>query len=592
MATVLSLEDDRLSQRLIEKVFRNAGHDVLLAETVQAGLGLLRERVLVDLVVLDSHLGTDVGWTFLQEVRRSPIFQRLPVIVYTGYTERQEVLRYASLKVQAVHVKPIKAEVLLGELDRATRNGLRSQLLQAPEDVCARLKIDRNDYARLLLAGVTHLEEDREIVAQRMATPDDRALWAALDRLKQRPREIGIRWLDELAELAGEQLRKGDRAGATETMAAIDVLVGSIRQRAVSLLGPNNSLLQSTGVPLGPSAAPVSADLPPVTPPADLFAALARQVMSRPFWMYAESLARVRLVPAEPDQLVTAALAQAEPPGAVGLWLGVIDLIDSIPRLDVPDTAQALADVPGFVPACRRIVQRVTMGGEADGEEIDLHTAATRLGVLPGVVLAGVARIARTPLASPLELQPLRHHAGVMALVSLELGRLLNLQDPHRVAAASLAVNLGLWTLASVEPALAAIALATTTADRPLADACLRVAGLTPAQLGQRVLEARQKSEFLRESARAAGAAADAATKDVQIALGIVGIAERLAQAATAEDAKELKALRSELLQPGFAPWSFLKERGVDVPLDRGEIVEVAVTVASTAAWMVREATT
>lgn len=590
MATVLSLEDDRLSQRLIEKVFRNANHDVLLAESVEAGLGILRERVLIDMVVLDSHLGADLGWTFLQAVRQSPVFQRLPVIVYTGYTERQEVLRYATLKVQAVHVKPIKAEVLLGELDRAARHGLRSQLLQPAEEVCARLRIDSNDYARLLLAGVTHLDEDRALINSRMGNHEDREVWAALDRLKQRPKEIGVRWMDELADMLAEQLRRRDRAAAAETMGAIEALVGDLRQRAVALLGSGGSVLQSTAVPLGPSAAPASADLPPAMPPADLFAALARQVLGRPFWIFGEYFRGLQLVPPTPEKLVEAATVAGPSADAVGLWIEAIELIDSIPRLDIPDTAQALADVPGFTLSCRRIVQRVTMGEELDLEEIDMTMAATRLGVLPGIVLAAAARLVRTSVPSPLELQPLRHQSAVMALVSLELGRLLKLQDPHRVAAASLACNLGFWSLAVTQPALAALVMSRVTPEKLLADAMGEVAAITPQELAHRILSVRGASDFIREAGRAS-MPAEGATRECQVALGIVSIAGRLAQAATAEDGKEMKALRAQLLEPDYPTWTFLKERGVDVPMDRGEIVEVALTVASTAAWMAREAT-
>lgn len=592
MATVLSLEDDRLSQRLIEKVFRNAGHDVLLADCVNTGLGILRERVLIDMVVLDSHLGADLGWSFLQAVRQSAVFQRLPVIVYTGYTERQEVLRYATLKVQAVHVKPIKAEVLLGELDRATRQNLRSQLLQPPEEVCARLRIDPSEYARLLLAGVTHLDEDRAVIGKRMGNPDDRELWAAIDRLKQRPKEIGVRWMDELADLLADQLRKKNQAGAAETFSAIDAVVINLRQHAVSMLGSDKSLLQSSAVPLGPSAAPISTDLPPVAPPADNFGAFARQMLGRPFWMYGEHLLGLQFVPPAPEKLVEAATVAGPVADAVALWLEAIELIESIPRLDIPDTAQALGDVPGFTSACRRIVQRVTMGEEVDSEEIDLTMAATRLGVLPGVVLAAVARLVRTPIPSPMELQPLRHRAAVMALVSLELGRILKLQDPHRVAAVSLGWTLGLWTLAVAQPALAALALSRVTPEKSLADAMREVAAIGPQELAHRVLSARGVSDFVRESGRAAFAPAEAETRESQVALGIVAIAEVLAAAATADDSREIKAVREQLLQAEHPTWNFLSERGVDVPIDRGEIVEVALNVASTAAWMAREATT
>lgn len=69
-ALVLLVEDDRLSQRIVAKIFAKAGHTLVVADTVAAGLDALRQNPFFDLVVVDNHLGTDMGWTLLAEIRR------------------------------------------------------------------------------------------------------------------------------------------------------------------------------------------------------------------------------------------------------------------------------------------------------------------------------------------------------------------------------------------------------------------------------------------------------------------------------------------------------------------------------------------
>ena len=76
MATILLIDDDRVCQRLGEKIFGAAGHEVLSAGTARGGLELLMRTVLVDLVILDNQLDGDWGWTFLAEARLRPLSTR------------------------------------------------------------------------------------------------------------------------------------------------------------------------------------------------------------------------------------------------------------------------------------------------------------------------------------------------------------------------------------------------------------------------------------------------------------------------------------------------------------------------------------
>jgi CheY-like chemotaxis protein len=588
MALVLALEDDRLSQRLIEKVFKNAGHEVHLAASIKTGFDVLRKAPLVDLVVLDSHLGEDVGWDFVAEVRRRPVLRQIPIVVYTGYTERQEVLRYAALKVQAVHVKPIKADILLAELERATRGGARSHPLEDPGATCERLKLGQAEYAALLVAATADLEEDRAIAARHLQSPNG-AFSAAADRLKQRSRELGIRRMDELLDLVADQAKRGDRADAVESLSVVGHIVATVRQRAIEMLGTTRAVTGDAAPP-DQAASRETHETTYVAPPHHL-GGLTRRLLERPLWSYATMLGRVPSAGLSADDLERTLAPALAPGGAAGVWVEALRAIESTPRLDLPDVAKLLADIEAFAPACARIVERISFVNGDAAADLDMDAAAARLGVMPAVMLAAVARIIRVPVASPLDLPPLRHHAALTALLAFELARLFKVPNAQDVGAAALAHQFGFWCVAVAEPGLVALALAATGCGVPLGAAVERTVGTSAQVLGHRILSRANAAALYQEAAQTRLPADETDFAGVSAAVGIVFLAEVLARAAAAEDPLELTRLGERLTQANHPAWTCLRADGLTIPRDMKEIVDAALNLATTFNWVAREAT-
>lgn len=84
MATILLVEDTPANRALATKLLNAAGHDVLLAETAEAGIVLARER-LPDLVLMDLGLPNMNGWQALTEIRADPRCAGLRVIAFTAH---------------------------------------------------------------------------------------------------------------------------------------------------------------------------------------------------------------------------------------------------------------------------------------------------------------------------------------------------------------------------------------------------------------------------------------------------------------------------------------------------------------------------
>ena len=107
---VLLIEDDEDNRELMAEVLEGAGYEVLTAASGTAGLRTLAEHS-VDVVV------TDVGMPGMGglEVARAAkeIAPGVPVVVVTGYTEREDISNARGREVDAVLVKPVDPDALV-----------------------------------------------------------------------------------------------------------------------------------------------------------------------------------------------------------------------------------------------------------------------------------------------------------------------------------------------------------------------------------------------------------------------------------------------------------------------------------------------
>lgn len=85
MATILIAEDHLVTQRVLTKRLRDAGHQVITATNGQDALTELTTGVAaVDLVITDLAMPQVDGLTLLREIRADAEIANLPVIVLTA----------------------------------------------------------------------------------------------------------------------------------------------------------------------------------------------------------------------------------------------------------------------------------------------------------------------------------------------------------------------------------------------------------------------------------------------------------------------------------------------------------------------------
>jgi signal transduction histidine kinase/CheY-like chemotaxis protein len=126
---LLVIEDDIDCLHAVSELLRQAGYQVLAAETGREGLKLLHGGASIDLVLLDFWLPDMTGHAFLATRTRWPGALNLPVILVTGddaWVDEHRDLR--QLGVAALLRKPFEPEQLL----RAVEQAIAPASLSAP----------------------------------------------------------------------------------------------------------------------------------------------------------------------------------------------------------------------------------------------------------------------------------------------------------------------------------------------------------------------------------------------------------------------------------------------------------------------------
>jgi CheY-like chemotaxis protein len=118
VARVLLIEDDDDNRELMGEVLQDAGYEVVLAASGAAGLRTLAEHS-IDVLV------TDVGMPGMGglEVARAAkeIAPSVPVVVVTGYAERDDITSARGREIDAVLVKPVDPASLTAVVDQMAK---------------------------------------------------------------------------------------------------------------------------------------------------------------------------------------------------------------------------------------------------------------------------------------------------------------------------------------------------------------------------------------------------------------------------------------------------------------------------------------
>ncbi len=584
MATILVVEDDNLSQRLLAKILASGGHAAVTTDAVQQAWEILEKPTFPDLVILDNQLAKGWGWELLQRIRTDLVFQHLPVVVYTAHTERSSILKYVEFGVQGMLVKPYRAEVILGEVKKALAADWMSRLIEAPDAAAKRLAVAPSDYVSMVTAAATGLTESmqeiREAVKNRALDP---RIDRTINRISSEGTALGMPLLRSTAELLEKAVNNRNSPEIQARLRQLESLQRVLKHRAHLYIG-----FQEVVPPVAQLervALPSSSHTPSLT--ASPIGSFCRRTTAAPLWAFGPQVAAAGPArDAGVEGWLEWSTGEARPP-VVAAMLETFKALGGLSYTTVEALASEITALPGYEPVFLRLATRLSSLDD-ETTALDVPLAIHRLGVYRSGVLLACARVAIVPKGeSPLDLNPLLVHTLASLLLGYELAHGLKLSEENLCASAGLARDLGFWLLALHDPLRFGLSLARAlTHGGSIVEAEREVFGFSHEEAGAGFLDRHLSLPLLEQAAGNRGLGGELRNEQVP-ALAAAALADLLAWCAAADVEEEGAALRATLARPDHPVWRALARAGVELPMEIPELVDTMRDIAKSAYWSI-----
>ena len=113
---VLIVDDDKRIRHIIKNQLKSAGYIIFEAGTAKQAIKILNMEK-VDMIVCDIKMKEADGFEFIRQLKEHT--PTLPVIILTGFIEKEYALKARELGCFAFLIKPVKREKLIRVLERA-----------------------------------------------------------------------------------------------------------------------------------------------------------------------------------------------------------------------------------------------------------------------------------------------------------------------------------------------------------------------------------------------------------------------------------------------------------------------------------------
>lgn len=146
--SILIVEDDRTSSRIIELTLKKYGYSYYLAENGHSGLSRLSSAPEILLVISDIMMPDMDGLEMLQRMKSSREFQNIPVIMSTTRADVDTVKSAVKLGCRDYIIKPVNPLQLMKKIERIMEN--EPPVLMHYADLVLSTRMDRYTYSELL----------------------------------------------------------------------------------------------------------------------------------------------------------------------------------------------------------------------------------------------------------------------------------------------------------------------------------------------------------------------------------------------------------------------------------------------------------
>lgn len=237
MKTILIVDDDPVSVRLIEMIVARHGYSTASAGSAAEARAVLDSGRAIDILIADQNLGGTSGLELCAALRADVRFRGLPIIMCTGVAGRSTVEEAMRLGIRQFIVKPIAPAVVIQKVDALLADQLR--VLEPRAEAISRLQLTDTEYKVLARASQQHLTVLREELAQAQKGIDRGAIVAVVSRLREPANLLGaarlVAAIDHLE--ATHTWRELDEAAAA-IVDEIDAVEGALEAAARPQLIP------------------------------------------------------------------------------------------------------------------------------------------------------------------------------------------------------------------------------------------------------------------------------------------------------------------------------------------------------------------
>ena len=160
MKTILVVDDDPISIRLIEMIVRRHGYETTSVTSAGAAWDWLDAGNVVEMVITDQNLGGDSGLDLCTRLRGDVRFRGVPIILCTGQADRDLVTHAMQLGVKHFIVKPIVPQILMDKVEAVAAE--RPAVVAPKLATMDRLQLSEAEYKSLVRVSEHHLAELRD----------------------------------------------------------------------------------------------------------------------------------------------------------------------------------------------------------------------------------------------------------------------------------------------------------------------------------------------------------------------------------------------------------------------------------------------
>lgn len=181
IATILYIEDDKNSQRLVERILKHAGYTVLIASRALEGIDMAR-KYKPDLILTDINLPDLSGREITVRLRNDSSLENVPIVALTAQSHAFERDKTFVAGVTGYLTKPINistltqtvAKYLQGHIDEVNIEALGDAQRAYNRELVERLEANVRDLEarNRSLKRIDHLKDDFiQLTAHELRTP-------------------------------------------------------------------------------------------------------------------------------------------------------------------------------------------------------------------------------------------------------------------------------------------------------------------------------------------------------------------------------------------------------------------------------------